>query len=331
MLLGRIKIMTTRGPKKYSFTASPEDQGKRLDQALAEWLPQALGRPISKGKVRKLVIAGAVYLNRSRVRIASKELRNGAKVEVYVDFEKLESDATRADRAFEMSERDILFEDEFLIAVNKPAGLPTQPTLDEARENLFAVVKKFLKVRTGEADPYLGLHHRLDRDTSGVILFTKKKEANAGIAEIFSGREAQKVYQALTGKPRGSHQPDQFEVKNYLGKAKGSGKKAIFTAVHSGGDFAHTSFRVLERLPRAYVVEAMPHTGRTHQIRVHLAEGGTPILGDATYGGDRTLAPRLMLHAASLTFPHPIHQTQISVHSPLPEDFTRCLNDLRGS
>src|SRR6185437_9442973 len=181
--------MTTRGPKKYSFSASPEDQGKRLDQALSEWLPEVLGQPISKGKVRKLVIAGAVYLNGSRVRIASKELRNRAKVDVYVDLQKLENDATRADRKFEMGASDILFEDEYLIAVNKPAGLPTQPTLDEARDNLFALMKKFLKARDGEADPYIGLHHRLDRDTSGVILFTKKKEANAGIAEIFSGRK----------------------------------------------------------------------------------------------------------------------------------------------
>src|SRR6185437_8806086 len=109
--------MTTRGPKKYSFSASPEDQGKRLDQILAEWLPEALGQPLSKAKVRKLVIAGAVYLNGSRVRIASKELRARAKVDVYVDLKKLENDATRSDRAFEMSAKDVLFEDEYLIAV----------------------------------------------------------------------------------------------------------------------------------------------------------------------------------------------------------------------
>jgi 23S rRNA pseudouridine1911/1915/1917 synthase len=308
----------------------PNQEGKRLDQVLADWLPEALGQPLSKAKIRKLVIAGAVYLNGSRVRIASKSLRARARVEVYVDLAKLENDSTQSDRRFEMSAADILFEDEYLIAVNKPAGLPTQPTLDEARDNLFALVKKFLKARDGAAEPYVGLHHRLDRDTSGVILFTKKQEANAGIAEIFSGRKAQKVYQALTGKPVGTSIADEFEVKNFLGKAPGAGKKTRFTAVRSGGDSAHTSFRVLERFPRGLWVEAMPHTGRTHQIRVHLAESGIPIFGDATYGGDLSRAPRLMLHAVSLTFPHPIHQTQVSIRSPLPEDFTRCLNEQRA-
>jgi 23S rRNA pseudouridine1911/1915/1917 synthase len=323
--------MKAQGPRKYSLTVSVQDEGKRLDQVLSEWLPRVLDQPVSKGKVRKLVIAGAVYLNGSRVRIASKELRPRARVDVYVDLAKLERDATQADRLFEMTAGRVLFEDEYLIAVDKPPGLPTQPTLDEARDNLFAAVKKYLKTRDGVADPYLGLHHRLDRDTSGVILFTKKTEANSGIAEIFSGRKAQKVYQALA-KTSGSALQDSFEIKNYLGKAKGSGKKAYFTEVRSGGDFAHTSFRVLERFARAHgvLIEAMPHTGRTHQIRVHLAEVGSPILGDATYGGDLKLAARLMLHAISLTFPHPIHHTEVSIRSPLPEDFAQCLSQLKG-
>jgi 23S rRNA pseudouridine1911/1915/1917 synthase len=326
--------MSTKGPKRLTLTALPEHEGKRLDHVLAEWLPQALNQPVSKGQVRKLVVAGAVYLNGSRVRIASKSLRARAKVEVYVDLAKLGNDATRADRIFEMSSSDILFEDEFLIAVNKPPGLPTQPTLDEARDNLFAAVKKFLKVRDSQPDPYLGLHHRLDRDTSGVILFTKKTEANTGVAELFSARKAQKIYHALSSPS--SHRVSEpldgeFEIKNYLGpnRTDSSSKRGKFTAVTSGGDFAHTSFRVLEKMPAAVLVEASPHTGRTHQIRVHLAERGFPILGDATYGGNLKLAPRLMLHAVSLTFPHPIHQTQISIRSPLPKDFTECLKKLK--
>jgi 23S rRNA pseudouridine1911/1915/1917 synthase len=331
--------MAGKGPKKLSLTTLPAHEGKRLDHVLAEWLPEALNQPISKGKVRKLIVAGAVYLNGSRVRIASKELRARARVDVYVDLAKLENDATQADRSFEMSGEDILFEDEFLIAVNKPPGLPTQPTLDEARDNLYALVKKFLKSRDRVSEPYLGLHHRLDRDTSGVILFTKKTEANAGVAELFSGRKAQKIYQALsTRSVSGSDSviEDAFEIKNYLGPDRGppgtqkSTKKVRFTAVRSGGDFAHTSFRVLEKLPQAFLIEASPHTGRTHQIRVHLSESSLPILGDATYGGNLKLAPRLMLHAVSLTFPHPIHQTQISICSPLPKDFTQCLKTLKG-
>ena len=134
-----------------------------------------------------MIVAGAVYLNGRRVRIASKELMPNATIDVYVDLNKLHSDSTQRDRAFVMTEDRILFEDPYLIVVNKPPGLPTQPTLDEARENLFTAVKKFLAQRSGKSvtDTYLGLHHRLDRDTSGVILLTKSTEANPGVAELF--------------------------------------------------------------------------------------------------------------------------------------------------
>ncbi|MCM2323214.1 MAG: RluA family pseudouridine synthase [Oligoflexia bacterium] len=317
--------------RKLSLKTAPEDARKRLDQFLAERLPAALAEPVSKGKVRKLVVAGAVYLNGKRVRIASKEVIPGAKIEVFIDSAKLHSDGRAKDRAFQMSPERILFEDEWLIAVNKPAGLPTQPTLDEARENLFAAVRKFLMERDHNPQAYVGLHHRLDRDTSGVVLFTKSKDANAGVAELFAGHGARKSYQALTSLPRGTDGPlAEWTIKNYLGKAPGPGKKARFTAVRSGGDFAHTEFRVLGRLARGLHVEARPLTGRTHQIRVHLAGAGLPILGDDFYGAPRGSASRVMLHAASLTFVHPIHKKELSISSPLPEDFLQCLESLRS-
>ena len=96
------------------------------------------------------------------------------------------------------------------------------------------------------------------------------------------------------------------------------------------GREAWTSYRVLERLYCASFVEARLHTGRTHQIRVHLSEAGLPILGDATYGGAAPIAPRLMLHAVNLTFPHPISKNEISIQSPLPKDFFECLQALRS-
>ncbi|MGZ3688789.1 MAG: RluA family pseudouridine synthase [Bdellovibrionota bacterium] len=319
-------------PRKYTLKTIGEHAGMRLDHALAEWLPKALAQPLSKARVRMLIVAGAVYLNGKRVRIASKTLIPGAKIDVFVDMTKLQAKGPSQDRRFEMTASHILYEDEFLIAVNKPPGLPTQPTLDEARDNLFAAVKKFLAARDG-GQPYVGLHHRLDRDTSGVILFTKKAEANAGTADLFASHKARKTYQALSlGRAR---EPREWSVKNYLAKAKGGGKQSRFQSVRSGGDFAHTDFKILEVAGPALLIEARPLTGRTHQIRVHLSEGGLPILGDATYGGAQELpggsrVPRLMLHAVNLTFPHPVHQNQVSVTSPVPEDFTRCLQTLRN-
>jgi 23S rRNA pseudouridine1911/1915/1917 synthase len=323
--------------KKLILKTTSAHQNRRLDQVLAEWLPTVINQPVSKGKVRKLIVAGAVYLNTKRVRIASKELMANAKVDVFIDLEKLNSDAVSKDSPFVMTEDRVLFEDEYLIAVNKPPGLPTQPTVDEARDNLYAAVKKFLARRPGAvATPYVGLHHRLDRDTSGIILFTKSTDANAGIATAFSQHLAVKVYNALVI-PNGKSTsviPDTWQVKNYLGQAKVGGKKGKYSSVRSGGDFAHTDFKLLGRSTLGLWIEARPRTGRTHQIRIHLSEEGLPILGDLTYGGTTqvgTLAvPRLMLHAASLTFPHPIHQSSISIQSTLPEDFSRCLKGLQS-
>ncbi len=351
--------------KKISIRTTALHQNQRLDHVLFLLLPSLINQAISKGKIRKLIVAGAVYLNGKRVRIASKELLFNVRVEVYIDFDKLNSDSKSKDIAFVMTEDRVLFEDEYIIAVNKPPGLPTQPTLDEARDNLFASVKKFLQGRVGKSapPPYLGLHHRLDRDTSGVILFTKSTEANAGVAEIFAGHLAQKTYQALVSsagvagqKPSVPHSREinpslkpwvleergaveapaslSWTIKNYLGRPKGSPQKGgKFGSVRSGGDFAHTDFRLLEKLSGGLWVEARPLTGRTHQIRIHLSEDGLPILGDATYGGSDHIGtlsiPRLMLHAVDLTFPHPIHENRISIHSPLPEDFCRCLKALQ--
>jgi 23S rRNA pseudouridine1911/1915/1917 synthase len=312
--------------KRYTLKTTLEQRNQRLDQVLADWLPKALKQPVSKGKVRKLVVAGAVYLNGKRVRIASKELMPNATVDVYVDLRKLfEQDGRSRDVAFEMSAERILFEDEYILAVNKPPGLPTQPTLDEARDNLFASLKKFLAKRDGQIEPYLALHHRLDRDTSGVIVFAKAKAANSGVADMFSKHLARKTYHAICSVAPGRQLSQGWTVHNYLGRLDTRGKQAKYGAVHSGGDAAHTDFAIVEPLNEYCAwVEARPLTGRTHQIRVHLSEDGLPILGDALYGTGST-APRVMLHAVNLTFPHPIHNTEVSIHCPLPEDFLRCI------
>jgi 23S rRNA pseudouridine955/2504/2580 synthase len=239
-----------------------------------------------------------------------------------------------AAKEFAWTRERILFEDEWLIAVDKPAGLPTQPTLDESRACVFGTLTKFLRHRDGNT-PYLGSHHRLDRDTSGVLLFSKDRKANAGIADLFAAKTMQKTYNALA--VAGAGCPDRWDVENYLGTIGRVGKSARYGAVRSGGDPARTSFQVLERLPGALWIEAMPHTGRTHQIRVHLAEGGHPIYGDAFYDGPTQLGfgpddlpvSRVLLHAAVLEFPHPVTRVALKICSPLPQDIVTYLGELR--
>ena len=292
-----------------------------MNVVLAEWLSQALGRPVSKAKVRKLIMAGAVHLNGSRVGNPSIQLVSGARVEAHVDPAKLFDDSTSRDKKFELTPDRILLEDADLIVVDKPAGLPTHSTADETRDNLFAAVTRFLARRDG-GQPYLGLHQRLDRDTSGVVLFTKSPRVNTVIAEVFSQHKAVKVYQVLTTSPR-KKLSKEWTITNYLGKVSSKSKRAKYGAVRSDGQLAETSFRVIEQHPYGVWIEATPKTGRTHQIRVHLSEYGLPILGDDLYGSE-TSAPRLMLHASELRFQHPITRVEVAVLSPLPEDFDRC-------
>jgi RluA family pseudouridine synthase len=319
---------------KITFSVSGSAEGQRLDQALALLLPEApevkrLGVALSKGKIRKLIIAGAVYLNGGRVRIASKVCRPGARIEIYLDPAKIGNEGERvAPKEWKFDADAILFEDEWIVGVNKPSGLPTQPTLDEARANLYVLLQKFLRARDG-ADAYVGLHHRLDRDTSGVMVFTKKKEANAEIGRAFQEHLARKTYQAIVAAPRGV--PESWSVDNFLAREKGKAGK--MTAVRSGGDRAITDFRRLAEGGGFALVEAQPRTGRMHQIRVHLSGAGTPIVGDRTYGGPTKIpgnaaVSRVMLHAAALTFPHPVSKLEISFTAPPPPDFKQCLAQL---
>ncbi len=314
--------------KKTSLVIPKECDGLRIDHALSQLLPRLTGSELSKGKIRKLIIAGAVYLNSGRIRIASKAVRAGAKIDVFIDAEKLGQPLSS--KIFKLTAEDIVYEDEWIIGVRKVAGLPTQPTLDEARANLFAILKNFFKERDG-GDPYVGLHHRLDRDTSGVMLFTKAKEANSEVGKLFQDHLAQKTYLAIVAKGK-DEIPENWTVDNFLARDKA--KNGKMRSVRSGGDRAVTHFRKLEETSRFALIEAKPQTGRMHQIRVHLSEAGCPIIGDPAYGGSMSYTgidriPRVMLHAASLTFPHPITKLETTFNASLPTDFLKCLQQLK--
>lgn len=213
---------------------------------------------------------------------------------------------------------NILFEDDYFLAAEKPPGLPSQATVDKTRPSFFTELTKQLKQERGE-ETYLALHHRLDRDTSGVMIFAKTKEANTPLANLFKEHKIQKTYVCFTKKV-----PDRekWQVKNFLAEAPRTNKtQAKMTAVHSGGQTAHTFFEVIEKLHKGYFVQAQPKTGRMHQIRVHLSEQGCGIFGDDLYSAPTVpKAPRLMLHAESLEFTHPFTNEKIFIESPLPQD-----------
>lgn len=299
-----------------------------LSEFLCEALPPELTRAIgtasvSRSKVRRLVVAGAVRVNGRQERRPGTLLNRGDGITALIDPERFSFEKENDDVAFELTSDRILFEDDAIIVVDKPARFPTEATALASRDHLQAAVARYL------GGGYVGIHHRLDRDTSGVILFTKDRRANAGAHALFEGRLARKEYEALTiAPPRGPG--DSFSVRNRLARVSPKGQAGKWGAVESGGDEAITDFRVLARGQDLLRVLALPLTGRTHQIRVHLASLGLPLLGDVLYGGPSEFTghavSRAMLHAARLSFPHPIDGRTIAVEAPLPADFIELLN-----
>lgn len=220
-----------------------------------------------------------------------------------------------------MFEMPVLFEDEFILAVDKPPGLPTQAGHDPRRPNLYSMLQE----KRGEK---LFLHHRLDKDTSGVLILGRHPKANKGLTDLFRDHRLQKTYWAIT-KP-GKQDASQISVSNHLAPVRGSNKQLMrMVKVKSGGWKAETSLRRLEKSDRAELWEALPKTGRTHQIRVHLAGTGRPILGDFLYGGKSSEVPRLLLHAKSLSFQHPVTGADLLIEAPIPKDFSALLEKFR--
>src|SRR5689334_7263740 len=198
----------------------------------------------------------------------------------------------------------ILFEDDHLLVVNKPSGWNTHAPAPFAGEGLY----DWLRHREPRWAS-LAIIHRLDKETSGVMVFGKTPLANRSLTQQFSGHTVRKKYQLLTDR---EVKLDSFGAESSLVRA---GEKYLSRPVHAGSERAETHFKRLgtEANGRT-LVEAEPVTGRTHQIRVHAAEHGFPILGDALYGG--TAWPRVCLHAASLTFRHPAEDRLMTFNAP---------------
>ena len=268
----------------------------RLDEAVS-----TLFETISKSEARRIIDRGGCAVNSSMVRVASRVVRVGDVIEIGV------MEAGRF-RELVLPPESVLYEDGELIAVNKPAGVNTQRTPYQLKGTLEYWVSEYFR-QQGSAEPSRVIH-RLDRGTSGVMLFPKHKRAAAWLSARFHDNLIEKRYWALV-----SGRPEQaaWTVEGAIGKV-GSARYGIM----DGGRSAVTAFRLLASSDGCSLVEARPLTGRTHQIRVHLESSGLPIVGDATYGG--LPAVRMMLHCASLMF-RDDRGTEITISAPLDGAF----------
>ena len=229
---------------------------------------------------------------------------------------------------------DILFEDESLLVLNKAPGLVVHPAAGHEEHTLVNALLHHcagqLSGIGGVARP--GIVHRLDKDTSGCLVVAKNDDTHLALSAQFASRKVEKIYHAI--------------LCGELPRAKGEIQAAIARhpshrkrmAVDEGGREAHTSYRVLESLRSATLAEALLHTGRTHQIRVHFQFLGYPLVGDLTYGNRQNQrledltgyrAQRQMLHAYHLGFTHPRTGKKVAFDAPVPEDFQDALSRLR--
>jgi len=219
------------------------------------------------------------------------------------------------------SELDILYEDEFCLVVNKPAGMSVHPA-ERGQHGTLAGAVAWHYAATGQACAVRHIH-RLDKDTTGAVLYAKNEWAHVLLDEAMQHKRIDRRYCAVVA---GAPAARQGTVRAPIGRDRHhAGKRRV----SPGGDAAVTHYKVREQLRGAAWIELRLETGRTHQIRVHMSHLGHPLLGDVLYGG-APLFPRQALHGERLLFAHPVERIPIDVHAPLPEEMSRLLDKLRA-
>jgi 23S rRNA pseudouridine1911/1915/1917 synthase len=303
----------------------------RIDRALAELLP------LSRSRVQQLLEAGRVTVDGRPVRKPSEPLRRGARVRVEVPPKPA---ASYAPEAIPVS---VLHEDDDCLVVDKPAGLVVHPAPGHPSGTLVnALLALRPQVAGVGSERKAGIVHRLDRDTSGCLLVAKHDRAHEILSRQFAERSVEKRYWAWTW---GHMVGESGEIDRPIGRSA-SDRQRMSSRTRRGRS-AVTRWLVLERYPVGEWLELAPETGRTHQIRVHLAEAGHPVIGDGRYGGGPTrargfhgpqrplaewaaaAATRQALHARSLAFDGPSDGRRIRVEAPLPADLARLQEALR--
>jgi 23S rRNA pseudouridine1911/1915/1917 synthase len=314
-------------PSARSLTTDPSAAGARLDTWLARALPE-----LSRARIQALISEGAVLLDGRAVR-PSARLRGGEEVTVAVP------EPVAAVAAPEPLPLTIVHEDARLLVVDKPAGMAVHPGAGRVSGTLVNALLHHVRDLSGVGGVLRpGIVHRLDRGTSGLMVVAKDDDAHRALAAQFASRTVEKEYLAIVhGVPRAR----QGVIEAAIGRDPVHRKRMSVRAPR--GRTARSAYTVEEALDGAALLRVRIHTGRTHQIRVHLASLGHPIAGDATYGGTRTPSSRgpraraalqaftrPALHAARLAFTHPGTGGRVSFESGLPGDLQGLLRDLRG-
>jgi 23S rRNA pseudouridine1911/1915/1917 synthase len=300
------------------FQADSADSGKRLDAFLHGALPE-----FSRSRLQSWIKSDRVLVDGRGTR-ASYILRGGESISVTpADMPPLKASP-------EELPLHILYEDSDVVVVDKPAGMVVHAGAGHANGTLVnALLHHFGALSSVNGDLRPGIVHRLDRETSGVLVVARTDRAHQALAAQFHDREVEKIYLALV---RGRMKTPQGRITSPI--SRDPVRRTRMTARLATGRTALTEYRILEQLEKFSYLEVRIGTGRTHQIRVHLASLGHPVVGDRLYGAPAPIAglpplTRFFLHAHRLSFRSPSTNERISVESPLPSELTSFLDALR--
>jgi RluA family pseudouridine synthase len=288
----------------------------RLDKRLKERRQE-----LSWRQIREAIEKGQVTVDGRVEKDPGLDVRTGAEIDLNLNRPA----QSRARASF-----DILHEDHDLIVLNKPAGLlsiPSSPDAGSSEDTVLRRVREYLQFKRGHKT-YVGMLHRLDRETSGSLAVALSKDAHAAGRQLFKEHRFERHYLALV---QGIPDPPAGTIHARISSGYQSGRRQLVDAQAPGLDAA-TDYKVRERLKDAALLELRLHTGRQHQIRLHLEKLGHPLIGERVYATPKTQDPgpktRNMLHAWKLAFPHPLTGTRVAVEAPLPSDFTRVMRSL---
>ena len=318
------------------MTFKYDGEEERLDKVLVAYLAGRV--PCSRSQIERWVEEGFISVNQKVVTKPALKVCAGDTIEIAPLAEK-PTHVTPLEMPLE-----ILFEDQYLLVINKPAGLSMHPGAGNVTHTLanavvFHVGKKQLAVGVSDRP---GIVHRLDKDTTGMVVVAKTTAVHGALSKQFAEKTVGRSYQALVfSTPRANRAiqaQEQGEVIAPIGRHPTNRK---MMAIVEAGRPATTTWRVIERFAHGTLIECVLKTGRTHQIRVHLNSIGSPVIGDRTYGDFSNLPKNLReaansfgrqaLHAASLAFTHPITGERLSFSANIPVDFESMIRIFRGS
>jgi 23S rRNA pseudouridine1911/1915/1917 synthase len=289
--------------RKFLFVSDKENM--RIDMYLAEALS------LTRAKAQGLIAEG-------HVRVLEKVPKPSLKVKRGMEIEGELVAQMPVNLCPESIPLTVLYEDDFLLAINKPVGMVVHPSCGHKSGTLVNAILGHLDRAPEESlNERPGIVHRLDKGTTGVILVAKDTKTQEALSLQFHDRLVEKVYRAVV---EGSLKKEEGVIEGAIGRHPTLRKKMAM--VMKGGRQSLTRFKVIKYLRGFTYLEAYPKTGRTHQIRVHLASIGHPIVGDALYGKKgKTFASRPLLHAHKILFQHPVNKTPLQIEAPIPEDF----------